>query len=122
MNDNADMASQAERYLEEGNVSVTIEVLAEVVYVLKGVYGLKRNAVSDILQNFLELVFCDDADVVKMAAEIYSAQNLDFVDCVLYAYHVVRGAEIVTFDKKLIKLLTADIPPSEILDLQKGTI
>lgn len=29
--------------------------------------------------------------------------NLDFVDSVLYAYHHVRGIEIATFDKKLLR-------------------
>ena len=35
LNDNQEMADRAERYLEDGDVIVTIEVVAEVVYVLK---------------------------------------------------------------------------------------
>jgi Predicted nucleic-acid-binding protein, contains PIN domain len=40
LNDNEQMAEKAEQYLDAGNVWVTIEVIAEVVYVLKGVYSL----------------------------------------------------------------------------------
>ncbi|MBQ3798010.1 MAG: PIN domain-containing protein [Butyrivibrio sp.] len=38
LNDNAEMAETAEKYINSGNVIVTIEVIAEVIYVLKGVY------------------------------------------------------------------------------------
>ena len=37
LNDNQEMADKAEVYLDTGNVHVTVEVIAEVVYVLKGV-------------------------------------------------------------------------------------
>lgn len=45
-----------------------------------------------------------DANVILR----YLLDDNDFVDCVLYAYHRVNGAEIMTFDKKLLKLLMAD--------------
>ena len=40
LNDDQEMADKAEQYLNAGDVSVTIEVIAEVVYVLKGVYSM----------------------------------------------------------------------------------
>ncbi len=40
LNDNPEMSQRAEEYINAGDVSVTIEVIAEVVYVLKGVYSL----------------------------------------------------------------------------------
>ena len=30
----------------------------------------------------------------------YAATSLDFVDCILIAYHRVAGAEVINFDKK----------------------
>lgn len=39
--------------------------------------------------------------------ETYAEQNLDFVDCLLYAYKHVKKYDILTFDKKLNKLLTS---------------
>ena len=50
LNDNAAMAETAERYIEAGNASVTIEVMAEVVYVLKGVYFMERDLIAQTLE------------------------------------------------------------------------
>ena len=105
LNDNQEMADKAEQYLNAGNVSVTIEVIAEVVYVLKGVYSMERNKIADTVKGFLELVSCKEVDVLKLALDTYAEHNLDFVDCVLYGYYVVKGVEIATFDKKLLKLI-----------------
>ena len=103
--DNQEMADKAEQYLNDGNVSVTIEVIAEVVYVLKGVYSMERDRIADTVQDFLELVSCPEMDVLNLALETYGERNLDFVDCVLYGYHAIKDTEIATFDKKLLKLM-----------------
>ena len=108
LNDDQIMADRAEQYLNAGNVSVTIEVIAEVVYVLKGVYSMKRDMIANTVKDFLELVICHEMDVLNLALDTYAERNLDFVDCVLYGYHAVRGIEIATFDKKLLKLLVDD--------------
>ena len=106
LNDNAAMAETAERYIEAGDVSVTIEVIAEVVYVLKGVYSMERYLIAQTLKAFLSLVACRDWDVLECALDTYSECSLDFVDCVLYGYHCVKGADIATFDKKLLRLVS----------------
>lgn len=106
LNDHPEMAEKAEACLNAGTVSVTTEVIAEVVYVLNGVYALPRPLIAETVSGFMGLVECRDHDVLLPALEIYAGRNLDFVDCVLYAYHKVRGAEIATFDKKLLKLLS----------------
>ena len=105
LNDNQEMADKAEQYLNTGNASVTIEVIAEVVYVLKGVYSMERDKIADTVKGFLELVGCQEMDVLNLALDTYAERNLDFVDCILYGYYMVKGVEIITFDKKLIKLL-----------------
>ncbi len=105
LNDQQEMADRAERYLHDGNVFVTIEVIAEVVYVLKGVYSLDRSVIAETLNGLLELVDCQEKRVLTIALHTYGQRNLDFVDCVLYGYHAVKGAEIATFDKKLLKLI-----------------
>ena len=105
LNDNQEMANRAEQYLNAGDVYVTIEVIAEVVYVLHGVYTLDRRQIAETLKAFLLLVECREMRVLELALDSYGARSLDFVDCVLYAYHVVKGAELATFDKKLLRLL-----------------
>ena len=107
LNDNQEMADTAEQILTRESVSVTIEVIAETVYVLKGVYSMERYTIAETLKGFLELVRCPDMDILLSALDSYAQRGLDFVDCVLYAYHSIRGFRIATFDKKLLKL-TAD--------------
>ena len=105
LNDNPEMAERAEQYLNHVSVTVTTEVIAEVVYVLRGVYQLDRAGTADAVSRFLQLVQCRDREIVKTALDTYGRENLDFVDCVLYAYHTVENVEIATFDRKLLKLL-----------------
>ena len=107
LRDNESMANQAKQCLIAGNVAVTIEVVAETVYVLKGIYDMDRQEVADKVMRFLRLADCRDSDLLPLAFRTYAEQNLDFVDCILYSYHQVRGAEIATFDKKLLKMMTA---------------
>ena len=109
LNDNEEMNKTAKAYLIAGNVAVTIEVMAEVVYVLRKVYGVEPQAIADMLIDFLELVECKDSDVLNLALKTYAVHNLDFVDCVLYAYNKIGGFEIATFDKKLLRLINSEV-------------
>lgn len=107
--DNEEMAGKAAEYIEDGNAVVSIEVIAEVIYVLKGVYSLERTDISRTITEFLKLVGCSDMNVLSLAVQTFGIENLDFVDCVLFAYHKERNMKIAAFDKKLLKFLkTAD--------------
>mgnify|MGYP001637955133 CR=1 FL=1 len=105
LNDNEKMADEAERIIREGNVWITIEVLAEVVYVLKGVYSIGREEIKSSLLGFMSEVESNENEVIEVGLKTYAEQNLDFVDCILYAYYKVKNCEIKTFDKKLKFLL-----------------
>lgn len=105
LDDNEEMASAAEQIIQEENVQVSIEIMAEVVYVLKGVYHIERKKIGEKLLDFLDEVSAAEPEVLKLGIKTYAEHNLDFPDCVLYAYNKVKGYEIKTFDKKLNKLL-----------------
>ena len=105
LNDNEEMALKAENVIKKERVYVTIEIIAEVVYVLKGVYSVEREEIKESLLAFLKEVAAVEEDVLKLGIETYAKHNLHFPDCILYAYHRMKGYEIKTFDKKLIKLL-----------------
>ena len=105
LNDIQEMADEAERRIQAGNASVTIEVIAEAVYVLRKVYAIKNKEIADLLINFLALANSSDKEVLRLALRTYGNRKLDFVDCVLYAYHKVWGDEIATFDKAFKKML-----------------
>ena len=106
VNDNIEMADIAEEILTSKNVFISNEILAEVVYVLFGVYKISK---IDISNQMLELIDFDNISVsnmkvVKLTFELYKTKNLDFVDCLLCAYSNLD--EIVTFDKKLNKCIS----------------
>lgn len=108
LDDNDEMASAAEQVIQKGNVQVSIEIMAEVVYVLKGVYGIERKKIKEKLLDFLDEVNAVEPEVLKLGIKTYAEYNLDFPDCILYAYNRVKGYEVKTFDKKLSKLLRQD--------------
>ena len=108
LDDDQMMSEKAEEYLNTNRVRVTIEVIAEVVYVLKGVYKLERKEISQILKDFLTLVECQEKEVLNLVLDTYSNHNLDFIDSVLYSYNKVKNIEIATFDKKLLKLISSN--------------
>lgn len=106
LNDNEEMALEAERVIKGNQALVTIEVVAEVVYVLKRVYAIGRTEIKDAVLKFLSEVQVEEREVLILGMETYASRNLDFVDCILYAYKKVKKYDVLTFDKKLSKLLS----------------
>lgn len=85
---------------------VTLEVMAEVCYVLEGLYQVSREDIADIFRKLNFDVTILNVDVFLRALEIFDKPpKLDFVDCLLYGYKMERGIDIVTFDKQLLRQL-----------------
>ena len=99
------MATLAEEVIMNQEVFISNEVLAEVVYVLGGVYKLSRDKISAVLVELMRFSNIGNTDkrIVFKALEIYGKKKLDFIDCLLCAYSNVD--EVLTFDKKLQKCL-----------------
>ena len=106
LKDNEEQFQQVKSVTQKGNCYVTLEVLAEVCYVLEGLYQVRR---EDIVSNFRKLnndVIILNADVLLCGLDIFDkTPKLDFVDCLLYGYQKEKGICVVTFDKKLKKRL-----------------
>ncbi|MBR0312366.1 MAG: PIN domain-containing protein [Oscillospiraceae bacterium] len=100
LRDVEEQSAQA-RIIIAGGAFTTTEVLAEVVYVLQGVYKVPRGRIAEALTALLGEVLTDHADVMEKALAIYAARSLDFVDCVLIARALILGDDVFTFDKKL---------------------
>lgn len=101
LRDNDEMSQRAKTIIEAGAFTLP-EIIAEVVYVLKGVYSVPRDEIADTLIQFLGLVGMENKEVVVTALFLYGKQNLDFVDCILLARHRLLGETVATFDKKLV--------------------
>lgn len=104
LEDNASQVAKVAHAIEAG-AEITIEVIAECVYVLEGVYGAPRSDVAEGLEILLEEVACRRREVAATALGYYRGGTFDFVDCVLAAEADLSKREILTFDKKLISLL-----------------
>lgn len=90
----------------EAGAEVTVEVLAECVYVLSGVYYVSRSDIAESLGILLDEVTCRRKRVAAAALGLYSGSSFDFVDCVLAAEVSENGRKALTFDKKLQSLLS----------------
>ncbi|WP_418742024.1 PIN domain-containing protein [Enorma massiliensis] len=90
----------------EAGAEVTVEVLAECVYVLSGVYHVSRSDIAESLGILLDEVTCRRKRVAAAALGLYSGSSFDFVDCVLAAEVSENGRKALTFDKKLQSLFS----------------
>jgi predicted nucleic-acid-binding protein len=101
LNDNPEMANIAEQLFLNERVFIANEILAEVVYVLLGVYEIAKIDIADKLIDLIyaETILTDNKAIIIEALTIFKNQNLDFVDCLLCSYSQID--EIKSFDKKL---------------------
>ena len=104
LEDNQEQAEAVAEAIERG-AEVTVEVLAECVYVLAGVYHVPRSCIAESLGILLDEVTCRRRNVAAAALGLYSGSSFDFVNCVLAAERQELGRDVMTFDRKLISLL-----------------
>lgn len=104
LGDHPQMSQETKKIIESGAFTLP-EVLAEVVYVLKGVYKVDRVELATTLADFLDEVSVESPETLCEALSLFSKTSLDFVDCILIARHRILGDEVMSFDKKLNKML-----------------
>jgi predicted nucleic-acid-binding protein len=108
LNDHAELSPRAKKLIGENIVATPIEVLCEVVFVLKRVYGISQKDIADTLLDFYRNTKCilPHREAVIKGIEYFGEKNLDFVDCILVGYYEVENITIHTFDNKLKRLLS----------------
>ncbi len=108
LDDIHEMFIEAKSIIDNENCLILNEVMAEVVYVLEGPYGIPRETIADILSEFLtldNLIMFESKIVLIDALGIFGAGRLDFIDCYLCALGS-KEYEVKTFDKRLLKCLS----------------
>ncbi|MBQ7453604.1 MAG: PIN domain-containing protein [Selenomonadaceae bacterium] len=100
LRDNEEQAKQGDEVIKNGAWTLP-EVLAEVEHVLRTFYNVARKDIGEQFFKALNLIEVERPKIMRHAVEIYAETNLDFVDCILAAYHGVDNVEVFTFDKKL---------------------
>jgi len=104
VNDNEKMAEIAEETLMNEEVFISHEVLAEVIYVLGGIYAIPKKEISLKLITLLGQKNVNSLDGVAIKALMaFVDKNIDFVDALLCVYS--EKDEVRTFDKKLLKCI-----------------
>lgn len=101
------MAQRASEVIASGAYTKP-EIIAEVVYVLKSVYSMPKEKIKSVIHGLSDIIQIESSDSVMYAIDLFSHTSLDFVDCLLAAYHSLNGEKVFTFDKKLNKYLNAD--------------
>lgn len=107
LQDAVQFLDQARDKIENHNIFIPNEVIAEVVYVLEKVYKVERPHILDSIQNLLTYknIKTHDKNIIVEALRKYSEIKIDFVDALLFSYSKVGGHTVFTFDKKLNQLL-----------------
>jgi len=108
LRDNEAMFLQAKEVIGQEPSFLLNEVLAEVVYVLQGVYKVPKQDIVQTLSTFVSLPSLsmhESKSVMFEALRLFESRNLDFVDCCLCA--LKEKYEVRSFDKKLMKCVYA---------------
>ncbi len=71
LNDNQEMAQRAKDIIE-GGAYTKPEIVAEVVYVLKGVYHAARADIRSYIHAVLDVVDCVEREAVRTAVDLYA--------------------------------------------------
>jgi len=107
LNDHEEMSLKAKDILWNNKVLLLTQVVAEVIYVLEGVYESTRKKTVEVLRKLFTLptLLIENENIVTLALEKYAQTKLDFVDALLYAHHKITGLSVETFDKDLLRSL-----------------
>ncbi len=103
LSDNEQLAENAATMIASKKCSTSLEVIAEVVFVLqsKRLYNIPRDEIALGLTALTYEIQIERKRVLRYALQAYCEKpKLDFIDCILYGYSRL-GYTIFTFDKKL---------------------
>lgn len=108
LNDNDELNKKSIEIIDNNPIFIPTEVIVEVSYVLKKVYNVEKEKISEAIKLLLNMegVQFQNKETIDLAFKIYAEKNFDIVDCMLYAYHMNEKYDIKTFDKKLKNLLS----------------
>ena len=99
--DGGDHALRARTFLASGtSLQLTGVVAAEIVHVLRSVYGQPREEIAETLRELLALanVATDPDEALAETIDFYATSGIDFVDANLAARAERAGMRIASFD------------------------
>lgn len=110
LNDHERFYPRSKKIIEQKELYIPTEVIAEIVYVLEKVYEVPRNKISEsltVLFNYPNIKI-SDLQVIYESLSIYKREKIDFVDAILVSYNRINDYVIHSFDKKVRKLCKSE--------------
>lgn len=71
LKDNPNQANQAAAIIHNG-AAVTVDIVAEVVYVLNGLYQIPRDKIRDAFSVLLQELHADEKEMILFALELFA--------------------------------------------------
>lgn len=103
LEDNKSQFKEACSVISDGKAYTYPEIIARVAVTLRDVYRVPRSQIGYTLIELLNDVYVIDEEIVRYASRLFGSSMLDFVDCLLIARNALEGAQIMSFDKPLMK-------------------
>lgn len=103
LEDNKSQFKEACSVISGGKAYTYPEIIARVAVTLRDVYRVPRSQIGYTLIELLDDVYVIDEEIVRYASRLFGSSMLDFVDCLLIARNALKGAQIMSFDKPLMK-------------------
>ena len=109
--DNPRQAKQAGKYFalaKDKKIQIVIlsEIIQEMDYVLKKVYGLSKLEIAQKLSNIVSSPYFDpeDRSIWIRSLDLYPRTNFDLVDIFLFEKAKSENGEVLSFDRDFAKL------------------
>lgn len=109
--DNSEQFNSSVQILNDckrGKIKIIVlsEVVPEIEYVLRKVYKIDRKTIANHLLELIKTTYIniEKRDIWKEAIKVYSKNNLDIIDAVLFVESQNRKNEILSFDKDFRKI------------------
>lgn len=98
---------QSASVIENYNVFLPGEIIAEVVYVLQKVYQVPDEIIKSTLLDLFEYptISINEPKIIKKALSIFAGNRVDYADALLIAFAKEKNATIFTFDKKVNRII-----------------
>ncbi|MBR4422563.1 MAG: PIN domain-containing protein [Erysipelotrichaceae bacterium] len=104
LDDDHDSYIKVTEAVQSDKCYLILPVVQEAVFVLEGYYHVPRQQIRYSFIRMKDAVIIPDEDIYLKVFDYYcEAPKLDFVDCLMCAYHSILGIDIFTFDKNLQK-------------------
>lgn len=105
LNDVPEQSDRAAEYVDTSRCYLTDVVISECVFVLEKVYKLDKRFIKDAMEAFFDLVNVSfNETLIEETFNIYLSQKgLSFADGYSIAEARLKGNELLTFDRAIIK-------------------